>query len=129
MINRYTDHAANERTYLAWVRTAIAVMAFGFLVEKFDLFLEVAAQSLSGQQPTALNQAVGDVAGLLLILLGGAMMVVATMRFRQVAKDIDAADLRPGRGTRMDVTLVMLLLALGGTLFAFLIYTLSLIHI
>ncbi len=123
MINRYTDHAANERTYLAWVRTAIAVMAFGFLVEKFDLFLEVAAQSLSGKQPTALNQAVGDTAGLLLILLGGAMMVVATMRFRQVAKDIDAADVRPGRGTRMDVMLVMLLLALGGTLFAFLIYT------
>jgi len=123
VINRYTDHAANERTYLAWVRTAIAVMAFGFLVEKFDLFLEVAAQTLSGQQPTALNQAVGDVAGLLLILLGGAMMVVATMRFRQVATDIDAADTRPGRGTRMDVTLVMLLLALGGTLFAFLLYT------
>ncbi len=123
MINRYTDHAANERTYLAWVRTAIAVMAFGFLVEKFDSFLEVAAQSLSGQQPTALNKAVGDVAGLLLILLGGAMMVVATMRFRQIATDIDAADTRPGRGTRMDVTLVMLLLALGGTLFAFLLYT------
>ena len=40
MISRYSDHAANERTYLAWVRTAIAVMAFGFLVEKFDLFLE-----------------------------------------------------------------------------------------
>jgi len=123
VINRYTDHAANERTYLAWVRTAIAVMAFGFLVEKFDLFLEVAAQSLSGQQPTALNQAVGDVAGLALILLGGAMMALATIRFRQVAKDIDAADVRPSRGTRMDVTLVMLLLVLGGTLFAFLIYT------
>jgi len=123
VINRYTDHAANERTYLAWVRTAIAVMAFGFLVEKFDLFLEVAAQSLSGQQPTALNKAVGDIAGLLLILLGGAMMVVATMRFRQVARDIDAADVRPGRGTQMDIILVMLLLGLGGTLFAFLIYT------
>ena len=40
MIRGYSDHAANERTFLAWVRTAIAVMAFGFLVEKFDLFLE-----------------------------------------------------------------------------------------
>ena len=30
MIERYGDHAANERTFLAWVRTAIAVMAFGF---------------------------------------------------------------------------------------------------
>ncbi len=123
MINRYADRATNEHTYLAWVRIAIAVMAFGFLVEKFDLFLEVAAQSLSGQRPTALNQAVGNIAGLLLILLGGAMMVIATLRFRQIARDIDAADVRPGRGTRMDVTLVMLLLALGGTLFAFLIYT------
>lgn len=47
MISRYSDHAANERTYLAWVRTAIAVMAFGFLVEKFDLFLEMAARSLA----------------------------------------------------------------------------------
>ena len=37
MIRRYSDHAANERTFLAWVRTAIAIMAFGFLVEKFDL--------------------------------------------------------------------------------------------
>jgi len=123
VINRYTDHAANERTYLAWVRTAIAVMAFGFLVEKFDLFLEVAARSLSGAPPTILNQAVGDTAGLLLIVLGGAMTVVATLRFRQVARDIDAAETRPAQGTRMDVTLVMLLLALGGTLFAFLLYT------
>ena len=65
----------------------------------------------------------GDVAGLLLIMLGGAMMVVATSRFRQVAKDIDAAESRPARGTRMDVILMALLLALGGTLFTYLTYT------
>jgi Domain of unknown function (DUF202) len=41
MIERYSDHAANERTFLAWVRTAIAIMAFGFLVQKFDLFLRM----------------------------------------------------------------------------------------
>ncbi|HXM85130.1 MAG TPA: DUF202 domain-containing protein, partial [Stellaceae bacterium] len=39
MIEKYRDHAANERTFLAWVRTSIALMAFGFLIEKFDLFL------------------------------------------------------------------------------------------
>ena len=43
MIKRYSDHAANERTFLAWVRTAIAVMAFGFIIEKFDLFIKFAA--------------------------------------------------------------------------------------
>ena len=49
MIRNFSDHSANERTFHAWVRTAIAVMAFGFLVEKFDLFLEVAAPSLEGR--------------------------------------------------------------------------------
>jgi putative membrane protein len=125
MISRYSDHAANERTYLAWVRTAIAVMAFGFLVEKFDLFLEVAARSLATGPPTMMNRAVGDGAGLLLILLGGSMMVVATIRFRQVGQDIDASEIRPARGTRMDITLVGLLMALGGTLFAYLVYTVA----
>jgi putative membrane protein len=125
MISRYSDHAANERTFLAWVRTAIAVMAFGFLVEKFDLFLELAAHSLAGRPPSALNQAIGDGAGLLLILLGGAMMVVATIRFRQVGQDIDAAETRPGRGSRLDIALVGLLLALGTALFTYLAYTVA----
>ena len=53
MIERYSDHAANERTFLAWVRTAIAVMAFGFLVEKFDLFLEIATKSANVRAPRA----------------------------------------------------------------------------
>ena len=123
MISRYSDHAANERTYLAWVRTAIAVMAFGFLVEKFDLFLEIAARALAGRPPGSTNRIVGDIAGLLLILLGGIMMAVATVRFRQVGRDIDAEETRPGRGTRTDLILVGLLLVLGGTLFAYLIFT------
>jgi putative membrane protein len=38
MIRGYTDHAANERTFLAWVRTGIAVIAFGFVIEKFNPF-------------------------------------------------------------------------------------------
>ena len=125
MISRYSDHAANERTYLAWVRTAIAVMAFGFLVEKFDLFLEVAARSLAGRPPSGLNQAVGDGAGLLLILLGGAMIVVATLRFRQVGRDIDVAEIRPARGNLLDIVLIGLLLALGTALFTYLVYTVA----
>lgn len=123
MINRYGDHAANERTFLAWVRTAIAVMALGFLVEKFELFLEVAARSPAGRPPSVAGQVAGNVAGLLLILLGGGMMVVAALRFRRVARDIEDAEVRPATGTRMDVALVLLLVGLGATLFAYLLYT------
>jgi putative membrane protein len=81
MIPAYSDHAANERTFLAWVRTAIAVMAFGFLVEKFDLFLEVAAPSLAGRTLSLPGRRFGNIAGLALIVLGTFMVVVAAIRF------------------------------------------------
>ena len=47
MIERYADHAANERTFLAWVRTGIATIAFGFVVEKFNLFVLTLAEANS----------------------------------------------------------------------------------
>ena len=70
MIEHYSDHAANERTFLAWIRTAIAVMAFGFLVERFDLFLQIAGQTLARKALSPTGQLVGNVAGLILIALG-----------------------------------------------------------
>ena len=123
MIERYGDHAANERTFLAWVRTAIAIMAFGFLVEKFDLFLRIASESIAARTLPAGGQIVGNVAGLLLIVLGGAMMVLATIRFRKIALDIDAKEERPSTGAWLDITLVTLLVTLGATLFVYLVYT------
>ena len=35
-----SDHLANERTFLAWIRTSIAIMAFGFVVVKFTFFIK-----------------------------------------------------------------------------------------
>src|SRR5580704_19475649 len=98
MIERYSDHAANERTFLAWVRTAIAIMAFGFLVQKFDLFLRIANQSLDARSTSAGSQIVGNIAGLLLILLGGVVMPFAAIRFRKTTRDIDSKEVQPGAG-------------------------------
>jgi len=95
---RYGDHAANERTSLAWVRTAIAVMAFGFLVEKFDLFLEIASQTLARRTLSAGGQLVGNIAGLILIGLGAGTIVLALIRFRGTAIEIDSAP-TPAPGT------------------------------
>jgi putative membrane protein len=123
MIERYSDHAANERTFLAWVRTAIAIMAFGFLVAKFDLFLRIEGASSAARTAPGGGGFVGDLAGLLLFLLGGVMMVLATIRFRMTARDIEAAEVRPGPGERTDLLLIGLLLLLGVTLFVYLAYT------
>ena len=122
MIERYSDHAANERTFLAWVRTAIAVMAFGFLVEKFDLFLEIAARSAGVRAPAG-GQLLANVAGLALIALGAATMVLAIVRFRKTSLAIDSSERRPGTGEQMDVALGGLLAVLGAALFVYLAYT------
>ena len=105
MIRNFSDHSANERTFLAWVRTAIAVMAFGFLVEKFDLFLEVAAPSLAGRTLSLPGQNFGNIAGLALIVLGTATVGIAAVRFVRTAKNIDQKELRPGTGSRIDIAL------------------------
>jgi inner membrane protein YidH len=123
MIERYSDHAANERTFLAWVRTAIAIMAFGFLVQKFDLFLRIASQSLAVRSISPGSQTIGTAVGLVLIVLGGTVMAFAAIRFRQTSLAIDAAEIRMGPGARLDITLVILLLLLGAILFGYLIYT------
>ncbi len=123
MIERYSDHAANERTFLAWVRTAIAIMAFGFLVQKFDLFLRIASRSLALPLASPGGQTIGTAVGLVLIVLGGAVMAFAAVRFRRTSLAIDAADIRAGPGARLDITLVILMLLLGAILVGYLIYT------
>ena len=120
MIKSYSDHAANERTFLAWVRTAIAVMAFGFLVEKFALFLDVSDIRITGKAATLIEPRFSGVAGLALIVLGVLIVAVAGLRFIQTAKAIDDEALHPGPGSRFDVVLAGLLFLLGCALLAYL---------
>ena len=101
MIERYSDHAANERTFLACVRTAIAIMASGFLVQKSDLFLRIASGPLTTRSLPARSQISGDIAGLLLIVLAGTMMLLASLRLRKTTLDIDSKEVRPQLGTRL----------------------------
>jgi putative membrane protein len=119
MIKRYSDHAANERTFLAWVRTAIAVMAFGFVIERFDLFLQVAAPQLALKQFAPHGQAFANAAGLAFILLGVAMVALSGVRFVRTAKEIDAEETVPSPGERFDLALAALLGLLGVALFLY----------
>jgi inner membrane protein YidH len=118
VIKRYSDHAANERTFLAWVRTAIAVMAFGFLIERFDLFLRFATPDLA-KSPIAHREWFANAAGMAFLLLGIGMIAIAAWRYFRIGKQIDAeAELR-GLGERFDLALAGLLVLLG---FSILLY-------
>jgi putative membrane protein len=120
MIKRYSDHAANERTFLAWVRTAIAVMAFGFVIERFDLFLQLAAPQLALRQAAPHGQMIANMAGLAFIGIGVLMIVIAGFRFRKTARDIETEDAVPSPGERFGLALAVLLVLLGLALFLYL---------
>jgi putative membrane protein len=120
MISNFRDHAANERTFLAWVRTAIAIMAFGFFVEKFDLFVELVAPARTDRTTPMAGQSLGNFAGLALVVLGIVMIVLAAGRFIRTTRDIDSAELRPTRGTSADLVLAALMALLGCALFVYL---------
>src|ERR1700733_3222518 len=103
MIRNFSDHAANERTFLAWVRTAIAVVAFGFLVERFDLFLAFSAPPSFKSRLSMPSSEVGRFVGLMLIVLGVNIILIAVHRFVRTAKEIDGAGVVLGTGSRVDI--------------------------
>ncbi len=80
MIKRYSDHSANERTYLAWIRTSIAIMAFGFLIEKFDIFVSYVGQMIGDKEHFSSSIFV-EFTGLCMFLVGIIMIITATFRF------------------------------------------------
>jgi inner membrane protein YidH len=120
MIGGYSDHAANERTYLAWVRTGIAVTAFGFVIEKFNLFILTLASTgvvdeSRRMQVAALSGRVGRYDGLALIAGGVALVVLATLRFIRITRLLDDGQSHAAADVRTELTLsaVLVLLIAG----------------
>jgi putative membrane protein len=110
MISGYGDHAANERTFLAWIRTGIAVIAFGFVVEKFNLFLLTLAEAgmrneVQRSQLASLSGRINRYDGLVLILGGVALVVVAAVRFVRTTRLLDDAQVHAASSVRTEVIL------------------------
>jgi putative membrane protein len=78
------DLLANERTLLAWARTAVAIMGLGFVVARFGLVIRELAGAGVRQVPTGVSTAFG----VALTLCGALLLVLAYLRYRKVADDI-----------------------------------------
>lgn len=79
----FSDHAANERTMLAWVRTGIALIAFGFAIARFGLFLREITDLGRVKIHTSRGLNSGWF-GVALVLLGLATNTVATIRYLRI---------------------------------------------
>ncbi|MCL4512148.1 MAG: DUF202 domain-containing protein [Bacteroidetes bacterium] len=116
-------HMANERTFLAWIRTSIGIMAFGFVVEKFALFIKKISYFLgkSGVPETNVPSPHGysSVFGIFLVGLGALMGALAFIRFKKVERQIDEDTYQTSFA--LDILLTISVIAIGIFLVIYLI--------
>lgn len=103
---------AAERTLLAWNRTSLALIMFGFLVERSGLLIEI----LSNDKEY-LNTTMTFIMGLAFILLGSVTTVYAARQFQRVLKTLEESEFPEGYRTQWSVV-VSLIVALLGSLLA-----------
>jgi putative membrane protein len=86
---------AAERTLLAWVRTAVALMGFGFVVAKFGLYLHL----IAGREPSPGSEAFALATGIALVLLGVVTCALASMQYRHLVAELGPEEIPRGYRT------------------------------
>lgn len=104
-------HMANERTFLAWIRTSIGVMTFGFVVERFSLFIKQMSYVL-GKSDVAFtlppSHGYSSIAGIYLVGLGALMSVLSFIRYKKVERQILEDSYHPASSLNFLLTLTVL---------------------
>ena len=114
------DLLAAERTYLAWLRTGLALMGFGFVVARFGLFLREIqlAQHMALQAHSGLSVWFGTA----LVGLGVVMEIAATFRHLKLVRQLQSGEPFQGHVSRTAIAVAILLAITGIALCAYLIF-------
>lgn len=105
--SRQREHQANERTFLAWLRTSLSLIGFGFAISRFGLFLQ---QFQIGQVPLNDPFVNSQQLGIGLVIFGIAVILLAAWRYSQVFSQIERGNYRASRRTIWVLTAVITLL-------------------
>jgi putative membrane protein len=111
-IDRQREHQANERTFLAWLRTCISLIGFGFAIARFGIFLRQLNLAITQQQTPVNPLSNSENLGLALVIFGILAVALAAWRYNQVFWQIERADYRPNRLIVWIMTGVVIILGL-----------------
>ena len=112
---------AAERTLLAWIRTGLTIMGFGFVVARFGLFLSLlAAQHMPSRTPVAPSSHFSNGIGIALVLLGAVSMIFAAIQHQRFVVSLPIGDLPRFHNHPVPVVLALILGSLGLILVAYL---------
>ncbi|NJL42188.1 MAG: DUF202 domain-containing protein [Leptolyngbyaceae cyanobacterium SM1_4_3] len=95
-IDRQREHQANERTFLAWLRTAIALIGFGLAIARFGLFLQELQTAVADESAVQSFFSYQNL-GIALVIVGLVVIVLSVWRYNQVFWQIEQASYRPSR--------------------------------
>ncbi len=108
---------AGVRTLLAWQRCGLALMAFGFVIERFSLFLTL----LRLAPESSSHHLFSLVVGVVLILLGAAVEIASTVAFRRFVRELPPQDIPSGSWVWLGSTINLVVSVIGILLAGFLV--------
>ena len=117
---RATEYLANERTFLAWIRTSVAVVSLGFVIARFSVWLRELAVHRE-PQVQAHRAGISLPIGVAMMTLGGLLPVLAAWRYHVVNRDIERGKVSADRGLVILVTAIVTLLS--GVMILFILLT------
>lgn len=106
--NRTRDHLANERTFLAWIRTAIALMGFGFVIVKFAVFVRQASLLL-GEKATLIPKSYSAQIGVGMVVFGAIAAALGYVSYRNTASKIENGYYQPIASVNLWITIIIII--------------------
>ena len=109
---------AAERTLLAWNRTGISLMAFGFVIERFGLFMQMLREKngLAGHRIFSLSL------GAVIIAVSAAILLYAALQYLRLLSTLDPSEIPRGYNAYLSVLVTLISGILGTVLSVYIVF-------